>query len=482
MESSDPKDRKRQQSESAQRRLKRIEIGYDKIEKIWNSLLTETRLNLLAGDAVMRVLLREMFDNKQPERLHLHPLLQTWDDEYCTGKNIVKQMTSDMHADRFDDAVLTQSSVANEKMLVAENKMKLMLTAVERMEYENRAERAWNNDAKRDSSRQKIRQIRYANMLRIWSDLFTHLKFHGFKNFSNLEDIIDEIIAKSDGWKKSGRKGRFNPWYYFDPFHPADISYMGHFAKGPTPNFGGPQGNSRRFNDRGKKRSAKSSSSSSHASASKDESRQSNTEPCEPHHRRRRRTTRPPRATAEEDADDLRGPFSASLDSKIGKTNKLTPAPEKKIILDLKEYNRKWDALDRNSPRVPFPAPSFLASNISSSKLLAPGQERLRWTADERIMANIQAFYLLELGIRPRYWMERSQIKMGFSSTTPAEKVETLKLQLKKERFRWHPDKLGARKISAQEEDGSLSRDYALAKMVQLSAQNLYDACCIRAK
>ncbi|KAL9078707.1 MAG: hypothetical protein Q9157_002393 [Trypethelium eluteriae] len=475
MNSSNPKDKRQQQFESAQRKLKRIEIGYDKIDKIWNSLLTETRLNLPAGDAVMQILCRGLFENERPKRNDLQPLLQVWHDEYNTGKNIVRGITSDINANRFD--------VANEKLLVAENKMKVMLTAVERMGYENIAEKAWNNDAKGDSSRQEVRQIRFRNMLRIWIDVFGHLRFYDFESFSILEDRIDEIIAKSDGWTKSGRKARFKPWYCSDPFLPAGVSYMGHFAKGPAPNLGGLQGNSRRFNNQEKKTGAAGSSSSSHASTSKDESRRSDTGSHKPHHRKHRRTTSPPRTAAEEDIDDLKDFFTATPDSKAGKTNKLAPTPEKKIILSLKEYNQKWDTLDPHSPRVPFPAPSLLASNISSSRLLVvAGTERLQWTADQRTMANIQAFYLLELGIRPRYWMERNQIKMGFSSATRAEKVETLKLQLKTERFRWHPDKLGARKNEGQEEDGSSLRYDSLAKMVQLAVQNLYDACCVHAK
>ena len=396
--------------------LKKIRQGYENIELLWNTLLKETQLNLPAGDRVMRLVCRALFENcgRASQGGQCRDLVATiWRYEYQYGEEMLKNIDLGLRRGRLVDASATIDR-AVEVLESADTKLEILTAVVKRLECENRREIAWKYDAMGDSYGAHDREIRFKTMLGDWTELYETIKNNGMpETFCLLEDLIEKVITKQDRWKQTGLENRFQRTTYLNLYGYGKSLDFGLEVRPPL--FGKPQ------------------------------------------------------AEWVEIEDSLRV-ISSKWDAMEKKSGR--GSERKTAMLGLRGYNEKWNTLDPYSPAVPYPTHTHVAKDISSSKLTASGGgERLQWTAEEMTIANIQAFFLVELGIRPRYWLYQRQIKMGFSEVTPLEKIQTLKRQLKKERFRWHPDKMGARI------DG---KDDPMAKTVHLAVQRLYDECMHR--
>ena len=453
---------------SAQHRLEHIDLSNVKIKSLYKSLRRETRLNLLAGEGAMRLLCRALFEDLDSDKKYVLPMVNEWECEYRHGMKIMELLNFRIKKYWLSNASEFIASIAD-AFEAAERKMDMLWSFVRQMEYENRTETSWQEHAKSNKSQQEVRGSRIQQIFGTWDELWKSLEDHGVpEGLAKLDVLIDRILRKHtkfDGYYKSDPTPRSPESNDSGFFSSASSGSSNSTRSESRPKHGASREN---FTQSEKRSSPNGRSSSKQWNSSWDEPK-----PRQSSHNKSQHGNRSSFDTEEVDAEDLRTFFFSESYSDTDQSQKKSMPNVKKQEIEpgLKGYNKKWEALDPRSAAVPFPTTYHLASDIPSSKLIAGVEgESLQWRPDERIMANIQAFFLLDLNIRPKYWEEWGQIKMGFLRITPTEKIEKLKLQLKKERFRWHPDKLGGR------EDGKL-RDNSMAKMVQLAVQNLYDAC-----
>lgn len=112
-------------------------------------------------------------------------------------------------------------------------------------------------------------------------------------------------------------------------------------------------------------------------------------------------------------------------------------------------YNDRWNALAPTDPNIPYPtrglkAPALLALDT----LWAPtvSSPITTWSEESIMQANVQAFYLGVVGLMPQYNETGGRVTMGFDKTraSPAQ-IKQLVDMLKKEKARWHSDRLGRR-------------------------------------
>lgn len=125
----------------------------------------------------------------------------------------------------------------------------------------------------------------------------------------------------------------------------------------------------------------------------------------------------------------------------------LKPAEAQKLF---QSYNGRWNALLPTDPAIPYPARGLKASSLSArDSIWAPRTKTgiAMWNEETVMQANAQAFYLGVVGLRPEYVETgHGQIECGFekSSASP-EQIKQLVDILKKEKPRWHSDRLGRR-------------------------------------
>lgn len=116
-----------------------------------------------------------------------------------------------------------------------------------------------------------------------------------------------------------------------------------------------------------------------------------------------------------------------------------------------KSYNDWWNALEPTDPNIPYPARGLLASSLSArDSIWAPHlKDDISSWSDETVMqANAQTFYLGVVGLEPHYTVKSGtgQILCGIEKTSASpEQVKQLIDILKKEKPRWHSDRLGRR-------------------------------------
>ena len=111
----------------------------------------------------------------------------------------------------------------------------------------------------------------------------------------------------------------------------------------------------------------------------------------------------------------------------------------------LDQYNRAWELLDKRDANVPYPTVfgtiEELAdpSHIYSPHTSAPST----WALDKIMQVNAEAFFQRGMGIRPLYAETRGILRTldGLPTATDRQ-LHDLAEYLKKERNRWHPDKL----------------------------------------
>ncbi|KAK5168790.1 CorA metal ion transporter [Saxophila tyrrhenica] len=140
----------------------------------------------------------------------------------------------------------------------------------------------------------------------------------------------------------------------------------------------------------------------------------------------------------------------------------LTPEEAKRLF---KPYNDRWLSLSPTDPNIPYPtrtlSPSALASRstLYAQNLSSP----ISTWSDELVMqANTQAFFLGAAGLAPSYTDSgpTGQVVLGFDrKTAGAERVRQLIEMLKKEKGRWHSDRLGRRNGGGQGANEGLAGD-----------------------
>ena len=113
-------------------------------------------------------------------------------------------------------------------------------------------------------------------------------------------------------------------------------------------------------------------------------------------------------------------------------------------------YNERWNTVSPADPNIPFPARGLKPTNlIIRNTLWAPlvSSPIEVWSEETVMKANTQAFFLGAVGLRPAYTeLAGAKIELGIDkSAASAAQLQQLIDDLKKERIRWHSDRLGKR-------------------------------------
>jgi hypothetical protein len=139
-------------------------------------------------------------------------------------------------------------------------------------------------------------------------------------------------------------------------------------------------------------------------------------------------------------------PFAAPAQPRPPST--LLKPEEAKVLFQT--YNERWNGLATTDPNIPYPARGLKASTLlARDSIWAPGCSDINTWSDETVMkANAQAFFLGVAGLSPQYneCTPTGKMEMGYNKTkaTPAQVKELIDI-LKKEKIRWHSDRLGRR-------------------------------------
>ncbi|KAI7275283.1 hypothetical protein KC345_g6876 [Hortaea werneckii] len=126
----------------------------------------------------------------------------------------------------------------------------------------------------------------------------------------------------------------------------------------------------------------------------------------------------------------------------------LTPEEAKRLF---EQYNKQWLALAPIDSRIPYPTRGLHApALVARDTLWAPtlSAHPATWSEETVMQANAQAFFLNVVGLTPQYSEApgSGQVQMGYEKAkATATQKEQLVAILKKEKMRWHSDKLGRR-------------------------------------
>ncbi|KAI7195313.1 hypothetical protein D0869_02552 [Hortaea werneckii] len=140
----------------------------------------------------------------------------------------------------------------------------------------------------------------------------------------------------------------------------------------------------------------------------------------------------------------------------------LTPEEAKKLF---EQYNRQWLALAPIDSRIPYPTRGLHApALVARDTLWAPtiSAHPATWSEETVMQANAQAFFLNVVGLTPQYSEAPGggQVQMGYEkATATATQKEQLVAILKKEKMRWHSDKLGRRNNGRSGANEALQND-----------------------
>ncbi|KAF2213745.1 hypothetical protein CERZMDRAFT_96567 [Cercospora zeae-maydis SCOH1-5] len=128
-------------------------------------------------------------------------------------------------------------------------------------------------------------------------------------------------------------------------------------------------------------------------------------------------------------------------------------------------YDEKWKALPASNPDIPYPARGLHAGGlVARDSLWAPNISThvASWSEETVMQANAQAFYLGVVGLAPRYTHNSAsgRVEVGFdkSRATPSQ-LQQLVDMLKKEKIRWHSDRLGRRNGGRAGPNEALQKD-----------------------
>ncbi|KAK5114171.1 hypothetical protein LTR62_002741 [Meristemomyces frigidus] len=120
-------------------------------------------------------------------------------------------------------------------------------------------------------------------------------------------------------------------------------------------------------------------------------------------------------------------------------------------------YNERWNNLSPSDPKIPYPARGLHPrALLARDTLWAPDvtAHPSTWSQDTVMQANVQAFYLNALDLIPKYTEPgNGRVEMGYDkSSATAAQTKALTDILKKEKGRWHPDRLGRRGLLPNDE------------------------------
>ena len=142
--------------------------------------------------------------------------------------------------------------------------------------------------------------------------------------------------------------------------------------------------------------------------------------------------------------------------------NLLKPEEAKRLF---KTYNERWNSLGPTDPNIPYPARKLHSSGLlARDSIWAPmvSSPITAWSEEVVMRANAQAFYLGVVGLSPQYTEApgTGKIVMAYNKAkaTPAQ-VKELVDKLKKEKTRWHSDRLGRRNGGQSGANEALQRD-----------------------
>lgn len=114
-------------------------------------------------------------------------------------------------------------------------------------------------------------------------------------------------------------------------------------------------------------------------------------------------------------------------------------------------YNQRWTSLAPTDPSIPYPARGHRASALAArDSIWAPTVDAhiSTWSEETVMQANAQAFFLGVVNLSPQYneAPATGKIQMGYNKAkaTAAQTKELVDV-LKKEKIRWHSDRLGRR-------------------------------------
>ncbi|KAK3717950.1 CorA metal ion transporter [Vermiconidia calcicola] len=114
-------------------------------------------------------------------------------------------------------------------------------------------------------------------------------------------------------------------------------------------------------------------------------------------------------------------------------------------------YNERWSTLAPNDPNIPYPARGLKAAALTTrGSLWAPtiSSPIATWSDETVMQANAQAFFLGAVGLSPQYTEApgTGRVVMGYNKAQASNaQVKGLVDVLKKEKVRWHSDRLGRR-------------------------------------
>jgi magnesium transporter len=142
--------------------------------------------------------------------------------------------------------------------------------------------------------------------------------------------------------------------------------------------------------------------------------------------------------------------------------NLLKPEEAKRLF---KTYNERWNSLGPTDPNIPYPARKLHPNGLlARDSIWAPmvSTSITAWSEETIMQANAQAFYLGVVGLSPQYTEApgTGKIVIAYSKTkaTPAQIKELVDI-LKKEKARWHSDRLGRRNGGQPGTNEALQRD-----------------------
>jgi hypothetical protein len=105
-------------------------------------------------------------------------------------------------------------------------------------------------------------------------------------------------------------------------------------------------------------------------------------------------------------------------------------------------YNSSWNSLSATFPTIPYPTRTLLAPALSDPSTI-PHQLSHTWSTEQVMQANTALFFIMALGLQPTIF-DAGVVAFNLAATPEAE-VRALLSVLKKEKMRWHSDRLGRR-------------------------------------
>jgi hypothetical protein len=105
-------------------------------------------------------------------------------------------------------------------------------------------------------------------------------------------------------------------------------------------------------------------------------------------------------------------------------------------------YNSSWNSLSATSPTIPYPTRTLRAPALSGPSTI-PHQLAHTWSTEKIMQANTALFFIIALGLNAI--ISESGTVTFDRAATPEADVRALLSVLKKEKMRWHSDRLGRR-------------------------------------